>query len=185
MVGFPEIAYEHAKAAQEGYKDPEHEADTSHLLARIEEVLEKKEDAKKHYLLALKQNPLHQFAFSDFAAFLRHSGDNEGYKNLVLEGITRNPSDPTLFSAYLTVVMSLGTNAEDLAVLKEVAGRTYDDPETEGVVFYNAGQLAEISGNPSLALEYYNRSMEGFKKAGSEKPEFIEGLQKMIDRQKK
>jgi hypothetical protein len=69
--------------------------------------------------------------------------------------------------------------------LKEIVSRKYDDPETEGVVFYNAGQLAEISGDSKAALEYYNRSMEGFKKAGSEKPEFLEGLQKMIDRQKK
>jgi tetratricopeptide (TPR) repeat protein len=185
MVGFPEIAFEHATAALGGYKDSEHEADASHLLARVEEVLEKKEDAKKHFRRALELNPFHEFAFADYVVFLRRSGDAEGYRKTVLEGILRDPSNPALFISYLNVVMSLGANAEDSAILKEIVSRKYDDPETEGVVFYNAGQLAEISGDSKAALEYYNRSMEGFKKAGSEKPEFLEGLQKMIDRQKK
>ncbi|TAL17917.1 tetratricopeptide repeat protein [bacterium] len=185
MVGFPEIALEHATAALGGYKDSEHEADASHLLARVEEVLEKTEDAKKHFRHALELNPLHEFAFSDYAAFLRRSGDAGGYKKTVLEGILRDPSNPALFTAYLNVVMGLGANAEDKAILKEIVSGKYEDPETEGVVFYNAGQLAEISGDSRAALEYYSRSMESFKKSGTEKPEFLEGLRKMIDRQKK
>lgn len=173
-------AREEAEKTLDRYGVPELDADTHHLMARIEEALGNDAAAEKHYRRSLGLNPWGDPAFADFLLFYGARGKNEEYEKLALDSIGRDLSNPHMFNAYVDVLARRGVNETDRRILSKLSAGTYE-PAEEGPVFFNLGRAADADGDPMTALKRYERSLAAFSRLPSPPPQALESLGSLMD----
>ncbi len=183
MTGFADKAREHALAALDGYGDEERDGGTRYLMARIEEISGNEKEAGKFYLGALEKSPYDPDYLSDYAAFLRKKGDFASYEKVVVEAVSRDFSDPDIFSAYVRLVSRMGAAPTDVAILSTLSKAKFADPLAEGTALFNLGQLAEVTGDRTTAKESYRRALELLSGREGVNPKLLESLKTMLSRQ--
>lgn len=175
-------ARKHSAQALGRYGQPDLDADTYNVHARIETALGDTAAAEKAFQRALELRPPHEGALTGLLALLRSQKRFDDYKRRAVAFIALDYGNTYPFGVYLGYVARAGLIGADGDLARELAAREYARPEEVGAVFYSLGQLAELASDRTLANKHYSRSLDALRKLEKPPKGSIEALTGLVER---
>ena len=157
-------AKRYAKKALGSYVNPELNSDTYDLYGSILFSEGNLGQAEIHLKKALELKPWHSHAFKTLLSLYRQQKAHKKYRALVHKYIAKDYSNTYLFNRYIDYLTQSGMNNDDVAVINQLASRSYADTKTKGAVFYNLGRAYRIRGDYQSARKYFKKSLAAMKR---------------------